>query len=151
MPWLVDGDNLLGTWPGRKRSDRERRALAGELFRFATRERRRLVVVFDGPPPPVPPPSPDVRFSGPGRSADSLILETLRQQPDRRGWTVVTSDRALGDQCRWLGARVLRSDRFRGRLGARSGEEKPEGPVDLSEWSEYFGLSNDDLDGPGDE
>jgi hypothetical protein len=150
VPWIIDGDNLLGTWPGRRRSDRERRALAAELFRFAVRERRRAVVVFDGPAPPVPPPSPDVRFSGPGRSADSVIVEFLREQKDPRGWTVVSSDRALGDQCRWLGARVVRSDRFRGRLAHGDGREKPEGPVDVSEWSEYFGLSDDDLDGdPG--
>jgi len=145
VPWLIDGDNLLGTWPGRRRSDRERRGLAGELFRFAVREKRRVVVVFDGPPPPVPPPSPDVQFSGPGRSADNRILELLREQRDPRGWSVVTSDRSLADQCRWLGARVLRSDRFRARLVARGGPEKPEGPVDVSEWSEYLGLSDEDL------
>ena len=49
MPILVDGDNLLGTWPGRRRSDAERRALAFELGRLAARLRRRVVVVFDGP------------------------------------------------------------------------------------------------------
>ena len=68
MPLLIDGDNLLGTWPGRKRSDAERRALTGQLDRLATRQRRRVVIVFDGPQPPGHHPGPDVHFAGPGRS-----------------------------------------------------------------------------------
>ena len=44
----MDGDNLLGTWRDRRRTDAERRALAGEIGRLARRERRRFVVVFDG-------------------------------------------------------------------------------------------------------
>jgi len=64
VPILVDGDNLLGTWPGRRRSDAERRALAFELGRFATQQRRRVVVVFDGPAPPSSTLGEDVLFAG---------------------------------------------------------------------------------------
>ena len=66
MPFLVDGDNLLGTWPGRRRSDAERRQLAMELGRMAARERRRIVTIFDGPPQPATSYGTDVHFSGPG-------------------------------------------------------------------------------------
>ena len=41
MPRIVDGDNLLGTWPGRKRSDSDRRQLARDVGRWSHRERRR--------------------------------------------------------------------------------------------------------------
>ena len=114
MPYLIDGDNLLGTWPGRKRSDAERRKLAFELERFAARRRRKIVVVFDGVPPPGLRIGPAVRFAGPGRTADDVILDLLREQHERQGWIVVTSDRSLGDQCRYLQARLERCDRFRG-------------------------------------
>ena len=60
MPYLVDGDNLLGTWPGRSRSDADKRRLSAELARMARRENRQVgvgytldggqtwTVVFDG-------------------------------------------------------------------------------------------------------
>ena len=139
MPFLVDGDNLLGTW-GRKRSDPERRRLAMELGRFALGERKRLYVVFDGTGQQAAPCGADVRFSGRGQSADDVILEILREGHDRRGWIVVTSDRALGDQCRWLEARVERCDHFRRRLTrAGSSAEKPEREEDIDYWLEQFG------------
>jgi predicted RNA-binding protein with PIN domain len=139
VPILVDGDNLLGTWPGRRRSDAERRALAFELGRFAARQRRRVVVVFDGPAPPSSDLGQDVLFAGSGRSADDVILGLLRNETDPRGWTVATSDRSLGDQCRWLGARIERSDRFRRRLGPGRGAEKPDRETDVAYWLERFG------------
>ena len=139
MPFLIDGDNLLGTWPGRKRSDAERRRLAMELGRFGARQRRKVITVFDGSPPPGSSFGAGVHFAGPGRSADELILELLGQQRDRRGWIVVTSDRSLGDQCRYREARVERSDRFRKRLTRESGEEKPEREDDVDYWLRQFG------------
>jgi predicted RNA-binding protein with PIN domain len=139
MPFLIDGDNLLGTWPGRKRSDAERRRLALELDRFAARQRRRLVIFFDGTAPPGVASGPDVHFAGARRTADDAILDFLRGQEDRRGWMVVTSDRSLGDQCRYMGARIERSDRFRGRLADGRAPEKPEQEEDIGYWLEQFG------------
>ena len=139
MPIIVDGDNLLGTWPGRSRSDAERRRLAMQLSRLATRERRRVVTVFDGTAPPGSSFGSDVHFSGPGRTADELILDLLRREEDRRGWIIVTSDRSLGDQCRYLGARPERCDLFRRRLAGEAGPEKPEREEELDYWLEQFG------------
>jgi hypothetical protein len=138
VPYLIDGDNLLGTWPGRSRSDPDKRRLSAELQRVARAWRRRVIVVYDGPEPPVPHPSNDVLFSG-ARRADDVILDRLRRENDARGWIVVTSDRSLADQCRYMGARVERADRFRPRLRARGpGEEKPDGPVDVDDWEAWF-------------
>ena len=139
MPYLIDGDNLLGTWPGRKRSDAERRSLAFELDRFAVRRQRRVLVVFDGTPPPGMQLGPGAQFAGPGQSADEVILETLRKQQDRRGWIVVTSDRSLGDQCRYLQARLERCDQFRKHLGEEPDQEKPDREADVDYWLEQFG------------
>jgi predicted RNA-binding protein with PIN domain len=139
MPIIVDGDNLLGTWPGRGRSDSERHRLAAQLSRFAARERRRVVAVFDGSGPPGLSFGSDVHFSGAGRTADRLILEFLEREQDRRGWTVVTSDRSLGDRCRHLGARPERCDLFRRRLAREAEPEKPEREEELDYWLEQFG------------
>jgi len=138
MPYLVDGDNLLGTWPGRKRSDAGRRELAFELQRLARDWRRRMTIVFDGTAPQESAVGAGVRFSGAGQTADQVILSVLRQQNDRRGWLVVTSDRSLGDQCRYLGARVERSDRFRKRMTRSPGAEKPEREDEIDYWLNAF-------------
>jgi predicted RNA-binding protein with PIN domain len=138
VPYLVDGDNLLGTWPGRKRSAAERRKLAMELGRFGLRRRRRITTVFDGSPPPGSSFGSDVRFAGPDKTADQVILELLRRQDDRRGWVVVTSDRSLGDQCRYLGARLERCDRFRKKLSIDPEQEKPEREDEIDYWLNQF-------------
>jgi hypothetical protein len=136
---------MLGSWPGRRRSDAERRELAMQLGRLAVRTARRIVTVFDGSPPPATAYGQDVHFSGPGRTADQLILEVLRQQKERRGWTVVTSDRSLGDQCRYLEARVERCDVFRKRLLCGGDEEKPDREEDIDYWLEQFGDGDRDI------
>ncbi len=138
MPRIVDGDNLLGSWPGRRRSDPERRNLIREVRRLALRDRRQVVLVFDGAEPPALRAGPDVRFSGPGRTADDVILAHLRDQEDRRGWIVVTNDHSLADQCRYLGARVERCDAFRVRLERPADGEKPPPAQDLDYWMDIF-------------
>lgn len=146
MPLIVDGDNLLGTWPGRRRSDGERRTLAFELHRWARERGKRVVVVFDGVAPPGTTAGRDVLWSGAGRRADDVIVERLRRERDPRGWTVVTSDRALGDRCRHLGARAQRSDRFRPELTSESAAEKPDHEPDVEGWLQIFGESEADDD-----
>lgn len=138
MPHLVDGDNLLGSWPGRSRSGDEKRALASEIGRFAAAARRRVVLVFDGDSPVPCPAGGEVLFAGGGRTADELILSVLRRASERAGWTVVTNDRSLADRSRHLGARAERCDVFRKLLTGRRPPEKPDGD-DLAYWTRVFG------------
>ena len=146
MPRLVDGDNLLGTWPGRRRSDPERRALAAEIFRLATRERRRIVVVFDGPVPPVPPPTHEVHFSGPGRTADSCSHEMVEAAPFPGDPSKLRLHQIYDLGFR-IDPRVERCKVFRDRLLQREDGEKPEGPVDVDEWLRIFGEGGSKTDG----
>ncbi len=125
MSRIIDGDNLLGTWPGRRRTDADKRALAREIAGFRREEKRRMVLVFDGSPPPGASLGEDVRFSGKGRTADATILEFLRQQSDSGGWIVVTHDRSLADQGRGLGARIESGRDFRERLVRETTGEIP--------------------------
>ena len=119
MPLAIDGDNLLGTWPGRNRTDADKDALAHEVDVLRREEKQRVILVFDGPPPPGLSHGPDVHFSGTGRKADALILALLREASDESGWIVVTNDRSLADRCRGLGARIEATRDFRERLLAR--------------------------------
>lgn len=138
MPRMIDGDNLLGTWPGRRRSDADKRTLAREIDGLRRQDKRRIVLVYDGVPPPGVSYGADVIFSGPGRKADAVILERLRQESDRRGWTVVTNDRSLADQCRFLGAHIEPVKTFRERLGRDSAAEKPAAVDDVDYWLDQF-------------
>jgi hypothetical protein len=139
VPRIVDGDNLLGGWPGRSRGEADKRRLSHEVARLARQEGRDVLLVFDGPAPLAVAFGGLTRFAGQGRSADDLILEHLRAQQDPAGWIVVTDDRRLGDQSRWVGARVERCETLRARL--RQGEdEKPSEPDDLAYWKDVFGV-----------
>ena len=135
----MDGDNLLGGWPGRTRSEADKRQLSHELARLARQEGRDLLLVFDGPQPLAVAFGGRTLFAGQGKTADDLILEHLRAQQDPHGWIVVTNDRRLGDQARWVGAKVERCDTLRQRLAA-TGEEKPAGGDDLEYWKDIFGV-----------
>lgn len=126
MPRVIDGDNLLGTWPGRSRADADKRALAREVDGFRCEDKRRAVLVFDGSPPPDVSLGPNVLFSGKGRTADATILELLRQESDTGEWIVVTHDRSLADRCRSLGARIESVRDFRERLVRETAGETPD-------------------------
>ena len=94
MPWLIDGSNVLGVMRVDRQSDDSKRALLGQLARFARVRRTRVTCIFDGPEPPSfgrHLGGATAVFSG-ARSADELIVE---RAANGRGWTVVTSDRGL--------------------------------------------------------
>ena len=138
MPWIVDGDNVLGS----RRDDGRKRALASAVAELGRRRSREILLVFDGPDPGVVFPG-SVLWSGPGRRADDLIRARVVGDLEPRGWTVVTDDRPLADRCRTAGARVVRCGPFRRSLETTGGdEEKPSRPDDLDYWESIF--SGDD-------
>src|SRR5262245_5891180 len=132
MSRLVDGDNLLGT----SRSIDDKRALSREIDALTRRERRPCVLVFDGTRPDGVGFAADTVFSGPGKTADAVILERLKEASDPRGWVVVTRDRSLADRCRALGARIESPRDFRARLGRGAAGEKPTREDDIDSWLE---------------
>jgi predicted RNA-binding protein with PIN domain len=158
MPYLVDGNNVMGQTPGWHRDKPgARRRLLGELAAFAAATRARITVVFDGAPEADVPDGcvfKGVRVYYPprGGDADSIIERLVVAARDRRGITVVTSDRQLALDCRSSGAQVMRSGDFRKTMaasGAGKGsgdpgahEQPSTGP--LADWLEYFGV--DDID-----
>jgi predicted RNA-binding protein with PIN domain len=153
MALLIDGNNVIGQTPGWHR-DRpgSRRRLLGELAGFVAATRTRTTVVFDGAPDPDVPDGSvfkGVRVLYPPRGvdADTVIERLIAMAKDRRGITVVTSDRRLALECRAAGARVMRSGDFRRKMAevAESRAAKDQGeteqPLDgsVEEWLRYFG------------
>ena len=158
MPYLVDGNNVMGQSPGWHR-DRPgaRRRLLSEVADFVAATKARVTVVFDGAPDERAPDGSSFRgvrvyYPARGMDADTLIVRLVESAVDRRGIVVVTSDRQLAAQCRGAGARHMRSGEFR-KLMESSAETAPEpadpgetdSPADgtVDDWIEYFGIDPD--------
>jgi predicted RNA-binding protein with PIN domain len=84
-------------------------------------------------------------FAG-SRSADEAILKIIEASRSPRDFTVVTSDKSLGDKARHRGARVERAHEFSRRLSrpkpASAGSPaKPgakESPEEIAAWLSVF-------------
>jgi uncharacterized protein YaiI (UPF0178 family) len=121
MRFVVDGMNVIGTRPDGWWKDRHAAMVrfVDELERWVASSGEDVTVVFEQPPrPPIRSPIVEVahaRRAGPN-SADNEIVRRLRDDDDPSGVRVVTSDHALADQARFLGAVVESSEAFRRRL-----------------------------------
>ena len=120
MRWLVDGMNVIGSRPDGWWRDRDGavRDLVEALDALAAGADPQVAVVFDGRPVELHPRRVAVRFaprSGPN-AADHEIVHLVEGDPDRGSLTVVTSDRALAERVRALGAAVEGAGGFRRRL-----------------------------------
>jgi predicted RNA-binding protein with PIN domain len=121
--FLVDGMNVIGTEPNGWWRDRSaaRRRLVEDLA-VLQRAGLEMSVVFDGRPSPAEQDQAegtgvDVSFAPGGRNAaDDAIVEIVRTSEDPAAYVVVTSDRALVERVRVLGAQVESSRSFRARL-----------------------------------
>jgi predicted RNA-binding protein with PIN domain len=159
MAYIIDGNNVMGQTPGwhRDKADARRRLLE-RVAAFNRVKKTRITVVFDGAPDRAFPDGSaflgiKVLYAEPGSDADSRICRLVEASKDRRGLTIVTSDRQLGFLVRSSGAAVLRSGEFRklmdeveSRASSVGDGERTE-VEDLNEWFRYFGaLPDDDQD-----
>nr|WP_084219231.1 NYN domain-containing protein [Spirillospora albida] len=118
---IVDGYNVTKTGYGElPLSDQRRRLLSG-LGGLAAQTRAEVTCVFDGaelegPVATGAPRGVRVLFSDPGRTADELIGELVRAEPDGRAVVVVSSDREVADAARRAGARPVPSPLLLRRL-----------------------------------
>jgi predicted RNA-binding protein with PIN domain len=143
MPFLVDGNNLIGRIAGRPPStDEERRQVQRTIAAGLRKERSSVVLFFDGEPATGPREGwlggLTVRYSG-NRSADDAIVEAVERAKARRDCHVVTDDRALAERARARGARALSTADFWGRMEAAAGDAGDERrTVDVGEWETFF-------------
>lgn len=147
MPFIFDGHNLIGQLPGGQlaEADDEQRLVVA-LRAYLRRVKRTGTVVFDqgglGERPSLGNRQLAVRFARPPRTADDVILELVRQTPNPRGLTVVTSDRRVGDLARQRGALVKDAGLFVREMRATppAPEEKATGlsPAEVEAWEREF-------------
>jgi len=114
VPYLIDGNNLLGSWGGPQEGDDRRHEVVRRVAAFCRGRNAKATVVFDGHPlrsdfaaqdlGPV-----SVRVPEAGRDADSLIRQLVERAPRASELIVVTSDKALYSYVKTLGASVLRA------------------------------------------
>ncbi len=149
MPYLIDGNNLLGSWGGPRGQDDRRAEVVRRVAAFCRARGAKATLVFDGHPL-----RPDMatqqlgplslRVPPPGEDADTVIRELLDRAPRAADYVVVTSDKALYSYARTMGAQVLRAHEWNAierRLPAAPGSgtsEKPEREDDVEGWLRRF-------------
>ena len=148
MPYLIDGNNLLGSWGGPADGDDRRGEVVKRVAAFCRKKGVKATIVFDGHPLRPEMAAQDlgpvsIRVPPPGEDADGLIRELVERAPNPREIFVVTSDKALGSLVRLLGATVLRAHEWN-TLERRMGHdappsEKPEREDDVEGWLKTFG------------
>ncbi len=144
MPYLIDGNNLIGQARGISRPDEgDRSALIAELTERLRRTKAKAVLFFDGPGGRrTALGSLSVREAG-ASGADDAILREIRSSRAPRENTVVTADRDLARRAREAGARTLSPDEFWSLFGVSSRGKRESGrrddePVDVEDWLRYF-------------
>jgi len=151
VPYLIDGNNLLGSWGGPRGGDDRRHEVVRRVAAFCRGRNAKATVVFDGHPLRSDMAAQDlgpvsVRVPEAGRDADSLIRELVERVPRASELIVVTSDKALYSYVKTLGAGVLRAHEWNAlerqvasRRPAKPGSEKPEREDDIEGWLKKFG------------
>jgi predicted RNA-binding protein with PIN domain len=154
MPYLIDGNNLLGSWGRLRPGHDDRTEVVRRVAAFCRDRGARATVVFDGGPLRSDQPSQQlgpvsVRVPPPGRDADSVIRELVEAARRPAELIVVTSDKALYSYVKTRGAAAMRAREWntlaRGaatrRRSAPAGE-KPDREEDIEGWLERFGVED---------
>ena len=124
MRWIVDGMNVIGSRPDGWWNDRERAmlTLVDRLDRWASAQADAVAVVFERPPK-TPITSTTVEIAYPPKAApnsgDDEIVRLVDAAARPEEIRVVTSDRALIERVRTLGASVFAAERFRDLVDPR--------------------------------
>jgi predicted RNA-binding protein with PIN domain len=148
MPYLIDGNNLLGSWGGPRGGDDRRAEVVKRVAAFCRARNVRATLVFDGHPLRADMVAQELgplslRVPPPGQDADTLIRGIVERSPRPGEIIVVTSDKALYSYVKTLGAEVLRAHEWNAlerRLSAPRGDsEKPEREDDVEGWLRKFG------------
>ncbi|MDH6134781.1 putative RNA-binding protein with PIN domain/Skp family chaperone for outer membrane proteins [Kitasatospora sp. MAA4] len=118
---VVDGYNVTKTGYPTLPLEQQRMRLLGGLAMLAQRTQAEVTCVFDGqdldvPVIMAPPRGVRVRFSRTGQTADELIRQLVRAEPQGRPVVVVSTDKEVADGVRKAGARPVASVLLLNRL-----------------------------------
>jgi hypothetical protein len=152
VPYVIDGNNLLGSIGGPSVPGDGRTEVLRRVAAFCRTRGARATLVFDGAPF-----RPElgtqelgrvvVRFPPPGSDADTVIREIVDGAPRPAELTVVSSDKAVYSYARTRGARALQAREWNAlsRGGVHPARrppvdtsEKPDRETDIEGWLEKF-------------
>jgi predicted RNA-binding protein with PIN domain len=155
MPYLIDGNNLIGAIRVidiRDKTAREK--MTRMLGAYQRAKKNRVTVVYDGPPPDGIRPVTHIGglrviYSGPESDADTRIRRIIDESSDPKSLTVVSSDRQVYSHARWRGARAMRVmafyeelQRALGRVGREAAEFDALSSDEVDDWIRYLGLED---------
>lgn len=155
MPYLIDGNNLLGhIAPFDFRDKGSKYRLVYELLIFQRMKRTKVLLVFDGAPDAK---LMDKKFQKKkfsiiypplGQNADETIKDIISRQTDLRKFFVVSSDFEVKNFAKAKGARPLSSKEFSRELrkalkenrkaAELSKEVSPLSRLELNHWLQIF-------------
>ena len=145
MPYLVDGNNLIGINPTLEIGSQESRDyIIKRLLKFHRITKKRIILVFDGAPDPFParmelsPKNFVVIFPKFGESADDVIKRAMKP-----GMILVTSDAELIEYARKRRIKCITSRNFWHLISTvkEEGREKPDWnptPQEIEAWLKIF-------------
>ena len=140
MPYLLDGNNLIGAERGGRASRDDQAALIREVADRLRSTHARVVLFFDGAGDPVSLGNLSVRFAG-AATADDAILREVARSTRPQEITVVTADRELARRARDARGRASTPAEFWKRFGAADRVSPPRGGesrVDVDDWMNRF-------------
>ncbi len=153
MPYLIDGNNLLGSLGGPAVPGDGRLEVLRRVVAFCREKGARATVVFDGAPFRAELGEQQLgrvtlRFPESGRDADSVIRATIDAAARPAEIVVVSSDKAVYSYARTRGARALRAHEWNAIAGGTKGRapkvaepgssDKPERETDVAGWLDRF-------------
>lgn len=150
MPYVIDGNNLLGSWGGPTSGDDRRAEVVRRVAAFCRARGAKATLVFDGHPLRHDMEAQDLgplrlRVPPHGQDADTVIREIVDGTERPTELIVVTSDKALYSYAKTAGASVLRAHEWNAierRLvlpSASASGEKPDKEDDVEGWLRRFG------------
>ena len=151
MPIVIDGHNLIGQMSDISLADPDdEEKLVRVLARHLHIRRQKVTVIFDkaanidiGSRYEVG----NVRaiFAPRGSSADAIIMDIIKKDPNPKGLTIVTSDNEIRRCARSRRARVVSSEEFARKLESpvpvhhsHTPEGREQGEIDVEDWLQYF-------------
>jgi len=139
VPYVLDGDNLVGTEHRGAGRAEARDALVSEIAERLRRTRASVVLFFDGAGRSLSLGNLSVRYAGPASADDAIVREISRARRPRET-VVVTADRELARRARDAGASTMSPADFWKKFG--SGYPEPDRPgetrVDVEDWMTWF-------------
>jgi len=151
MPLIIDGHNLIGKMSSLSLADPcDEEKLVAKLARHLLSQRQKCTVVFDkgrevGVVPHQIGAKLQVIFAPPGTSADTIIIDMIKQDPNPKGLTIVSSDNEIRRAARSRRARLVSAEKFAETL--ESSPQKPQkrasgdgrfDDIEIEEWLDYF-------------